>query len=493
MQSSTQPLTQAFKIAARLDVPVPVLAAVVGYTVTLFSRSLLLDGDTYLHIATGEWILRHGAVPHNDPFSYTFAGAPWVAHEWLSEVLLALAYRLGRWNGVAALSGAAVALTFWLLARHLEWRLNRLPATLILIVGAVCITPSLLARPHLLALPLLELWTAGLLSARAREAVPSPLLLPIMLLWANLHGSFIFGLALILPLALEAVAEAGKSWAPLARGWAVFLAAAVLVSMATPHGWHGLLFPFQLMSMKQLSAIGEWQATNFQKVQPIELALMAILYVALSREVRLPALRVLLLMGLLHLALHHARHQMVAGIVGALLLAEPLGQPLNSGERHSECNEGRGAVIGLVLGLLLSAVRLAYPIVRTDDHATPVSVYNHVPADIVQTPVFNDYAFGGYLIFKGIRPFIDGRADMYGDEFLSTYLTIIKPNQEAFERVVSKYGIRWTILSADSRAVDMLDSLPGWRRLYADSTAVVHVRVEGEQAGKAPSCAPLPP
>ena len=79
------------------------------FTLAAFSPQVLGDGDTWSHVATGEWIIAHGAAPRADPFSHSMPGAPWTAHEWLSEVLLALALRVGGWSGVVLLTGAAAA------------------------------------------------------------------------------------------------------------------------------------------------------------------------------------------------------------------------------------------------------------------------------------------------------------------------------------------------------------------------------------------------
>src|SRR5271154_6341759 len=79
------------------------------FALAAFSPAVLGDGDTFSHLATGEWIFAHRAAPHVDPFSLSMAGAPWIAHEWLSEVLLTLAFRIGGWSAVVLLTGAAVA------------------------------------------------------------------------------------------------------------------------------------------------------------------------------------------------------------------------------------------------------------------------------------------------------------------------------------------------------------------------------------------------
>ena len=72
------------------------------------SKTIFNDGDVSWHIATGQWILDHRAIPHVDPFSFTWAGKPWVPIEWLAEVFYASAYRLAGYGGVAALVTAAL-------------------------------------------------------------------------------------------------------------------------------------------------------------------------------------------------------------------------------------------------------------------------------------------------------------------------------------------------------------------------------------------------
>ena len=100
-----------------------------------FAPALISDGDPYWHIAAGEWILAHGAIPTTDPFSHTFQGAPWTAHEWLSEVVFATAYRFGGWEGIRVLAGLAGMATTFLLASELLKYLNPVPALAFLMVA----------------------------------------------------------------------------------------------------------------------------------------------------------------------------------------------------------------------------------------------------------------------------------------------------------------------------------------------------------------------
>ncbi len=455
-------------------------AALIAYVVVLFAPPVLNDGDTYWHIVAGDWIISHAAVPTTDPFSGSIGGTPWVAHEWLSEVLMAVAFRLAGWNGIVMLTGIVAALTAALLAAHLARCVDALPAMLLTVLGCACVAPSLLARPHVFTLPLLLLWTAGLLAARQRGTAPAPLLVILIPTWGNLHGSFVFAVALIAPFALEAIQASEGNWRRPARDWVLFGLAATGAALLTPHGFHGLLFPFQLMQLTALSGIAEWKPTNFAHFQPIEAALIAFLYFALSRGVRLPPLRLLLLLGLLHLSLQHSRHQMLAGLVGALVIADPLSGvfPPRSSVAADQPKQRTGAAVAILgLALVFTALRITFPLQRADGPESPVTAFAHVPATIAQTPVFNDYAFGGYLIFRGLHPFVDGRADLYGDPFLDAF-EVARQDPDAFTRLVDRYGIRWTMLTAGSPEAAMVDRLPGWRRLYADETAVIAVRAD---------------
>ena len=101
-----------------------------------------------------------------------------------------------------------------------------------------------------------------------------------------------------------------------------------------------------------------------------------------------------------------------------------------------------------------------------------------MPPALAAQPVFNEYGFGGYLIFAHVRPFIDGRADMYGGPFLRQYAAITRPGKAAMETTFQSFGISWTLLSPTNPAVVVLDLLPEWCRVYADNVAVVHARCD---------------
>jgi hypothetical protein len=99
-----------------------------------------------------------------------------------------------------------------------------------------------------------------------------------------------------------------------------------------------------------------------------------------------------------------------------------------------------------------------------------------VPPSLRAKPVLNEYGLGGQLIFQGVRPFIDSRADLYGDAFLAQYRRIASPEQEALDRALSEYGIAWTIFPVGHRIIPLLDQEPRWRRLIERDGLVIHAR-----------------
>ena len=445
-----------------------------------FAPALIPDGDPYWHIAAGEWILTHGTVPKTDPFSHTFQGSSWTAHEWLSEVIYASAYRLGDWAGVRVLVGLAAMMTTFLLARELLKYLNPVPALAFLMVALANLGVAADARPQFLAFPILVAWVGELLDARHESRAPGWKLLPLMVLWANLHGSFILGLALFWPFGLEALIDNWRNWRRVIRDWALVVIATLLAALINPTGVWGLLFPLQLMSMPALAFISEWSSSTFETLRPFEITLLAALFFCLFRGVRVPLIRLVLLLGFLHMALQHRRFGTVLVLTGVLLLAEPIAATLKS--RTAAAPSGspslwmKASAFAAVFVVLFATLRLQIPIVITDDGQTPITALANVPDSVIRQPVFNDYEFGGYLIFKGIRPFVDGRADMYGDEFMRQYVGLQELDNSMITAMLDKYGIVWAIVHSDYRRGRIFDRIPEWRLHYSDKIASVFIR-----------------
>jgi hypothetical protein len=477
---SEQSLRPASRIAD-LESAMPWLAAAaVGLLLIGLAPRLLSDPDTYSHIALGRWIMAHHAVPSTDPLSATMRGAPWIAFEWLSQIALATAYALGSWPGVVALTAAAVALAFGLLAQALARTWQPTPVIVALLAALVLAAPHLLARPHVLAMLPMVAWIASLVRNNDDKRPPDWRLLPLMMVWANLHGSFTFGLAMLGPLALEALYEADRGQRRrVLRQWAIFAALAVAAACLNPYGPALILAMVRTVALGDaLNVIAEWRPQDFGQLGGYEIVLLSAFAGALVYGVRLPLPRILMLLGLIHLSLAQMRHAELLGLLAPLLLARPLagqfaGLAANPTERASSWLSPAPPLLAILL-MLAAAVRpeTAPPRAITPEKAIRAAGLSDAG------PVLNEYAFGGYLDFVGIPPLIDGRGELYGARYLLRYWRALNLQDLGdFERLLDDYKIRTTLLAPQTPAVGLLDRLPGWRRVYADDVAVVHRRV----------------
>lgn len=480
-------------VARRCVPSLPLLVGLVALLRSLVDRHALLnDPDTYLHIAAGRWTLVHGVLPAADPFSHTMAGAHWAAPEWLAEIVLAVAYNAAGWSGIVVLTAASFAASLAILTRYLLRHLDPLPCAVAAMAAMALVLPHLVARPHILALPLLVLWSASLFAARDAGRAPPFWLLAVMPLWANLHGSFLFGLALAGFLAAEAVLwpAAGKSRGVEGRRWGLFVIAAIAAAMLTPSGVAGLVQPFRLMAMPALNgSFSEWLPPDFGKAPELELWLLGALALGFLGGIRLPFPRLALLLALIHMALHAVRHADLLGLVGPLVVAGSHGPALAARLRPATSSaltrgltrlaapaRAPGIVVALGLALAIAWPTLAGPLARGDDAVTPSSALAAAQRLGLSGRVFNAERFGGYLVFAGVPTFIDGRIEMYGNDFLAREVAAEYGDDAALMTLLDQYRIGWTLFPPQSGAATTLDHSSGWRRLYADDYAVIHGR-----------------
>jgi hypothetical protein len=470
----------------RLRVLLPILVALLTCaTVLAKGTGVLSDPDPYWHIVAGRWIIDHRAIPDHDFFSHSVAGAPWVAHEWLAQVATAWLYDHFGWNGLIVATALAFAAAMALLARALLRYLAPEQAFIGVVAAWGMCFPHLLARPHVFALPLLVVWGAGLVAARAENRAPSPFLALAMVVWANLHGGYMLGLALVVLFAGEALFDAPDRRAAIraARDWGLFGALSLAAALVTPNGIAGLLLPLTLTRMEfSLSYLNEWRSPDFQQAQPLEAWLMLVLLAVLFFGVRLPITRIAMLLLFLHMALQHRRHGENLGILAPLLVAPALAPQL------ARYKEWRAAITrrfagfttpliatGIVLACVLVVAAAARPLradfARDSGRFAPAAALAAAARHQVTGPVLNDLNFGSYLIFAGVKPFVDGRADVYGDAFIKRYSKV-----DELPNMLAQYRITWTLFAPNSARTVLMDHLAGWRRIYADDIAVVHVR-----------------
>lgn len=113
--------------------------------------------------------------------------------------------------------------------------------------------------------------------------------------------------------------------------------------------------------------------------------------------------------------------------------------------------------------------------------------FEAVPPAVRAEPVFNSYSFGGPLILRGVKVFIDGRADMYGDRHVLDYDRMADGDIALFRQYDARHRFRWTILGTHDELAEKLDREPGWKRIYKDDFATVHMRVARSPAGSSPA------
>jgi hypothetical protein len=445
---------------------------------------LLIDPDTMWQVTVGQWILDHRMVPETDVYSFTMRGQPWISTQWLAQVLYAKAYSLAGWSGPVVLAATAIAATFALLAKFLTRHLSE-STTLVFIAAALALTvPHLLARPHVLALPLMVAWVGGMIAAADRRGAPSFWLLPVMALWANLHGGFVFGLVLIAPVALDAVLNAdATSRKSLVLRWAVFALAALLMSCCTPYGWNSLLASLKILRLGDaMPLIIEWRPADFGSVGAFELCLLFGIGLALLRGIKLPPLRIVLLLGLLHMALAQGRAAEILALLAPLVLAAPLSRQIGGVvSSHSSAAPMRGVLLAGMAVLLVAGTLAFASMHRYEPHTrgSPVAAVAALKK-LNLARVLNDYDFGGYLIASGVAPFIDGRTELYGEKFFVDHNAasgLMEP--ENLFRLLEEYGIEATLMRRQSAASKLLDHIDGWQKVYTDDIATVHVRKPG--------------
>ena len=478
--AARSPLSALRAIPAHVAWPVAV-ASLLYVMLLALGPKLLNDADTYWQIALGDWMIANRAVPHVDVYSWTMTGEPWISSQWLAQVIFAAVYGAFGWSGVVAVSALAIAAAFGLLTYFLMRHLAPTPALVLTMAAFVLAAPHMLARPHALALPVMVMWVAGLVRAADEKRAPSFWLLPLIALWANLHGGFTFGLFLIAPVALEALINArADERMRVVLQWALFGVAALVAACVTPYGPESILVTRRILGLgPALALIGEWQPENFAKLGGFELCLLGAIGFLLWRRVTLPPVRIVVVLGLVHMALSQSRSGEMLGLVAPLFMAAPFAPQLGRSMRHDAKGLYTAAAAGLALVALVMTVVLPLSL-RYEPRAqvTPAGAADAVKTS-GKTRLLNSYDFGGYLIARGVKPYIDGRTELYGaDFFLRHDAAVNLRNVDAFYDLMRARDIDITMLAPATPAVGLLDRMPDWKRVYADDIAVVHVRME---------------
>jgi hypothetical protein len=248
-----------------------------------------------------------------------------------------------------------------------------------------------------------------------------------------------------------------------------------------------MLVTFRIFNLGSvLSAIQEWSSPDFHEQFVQEGALLFALLAAFSFGLRLPLVRLVVVLGLLHLYLKYARNGELLATLAPLMLAPilarqwPVLAPDGGSIRVMAIGHpaGRWAVAIVLFGAATFGLATAhYGALKPPVESLPAAALGFVREAKLEGPVFNDYDFGGTLIQAGIPTFIDGRGELYGGDFIKHYVDALGlRGDESLEQVLDRHAIQWTFLRKDRPANRLLEHLPGWRRAYGDDVATIFVR-----------------
>ena len=376
------------------------------------------DPDLWWHLATGQFIVQHHAVPHTDPFSYTMAGKPWIAHEWLTDVLLYELHRAAGWAGLIIVFAVVISAAFFLL--YLRCGPNPYVAGVATLCAAFATRPVWGVRPQVLSFLLTSLWLLIL-----ERSVRNPKILwwtlPLTVLWVNLHAGFALGLTLLaLFLAGEWIeGKVGKTEAPSRlRFLALTLALDSLLVPLNPNGLKLYWYPIAtLRSSAMQTYIAEWASPNFHHseywpfllivlalfamvswprvtVRPRDLLLLIVSLFAALRSIRLIPMFVLIAVPLISI-------QITKWMTAHRLQIRPIA---SARSRHLPVPErvllNSSIILGMAAFACIHTAQVIHNQRQTELQRFPERAVAFLQSHPPKGPVFNSYDWGGFLVWK---------------------------------------------------------------------------------------------
>jgi hypothetical protein len=464
-----------------------------------------VDPDLWWHIRTGELILSTHRWPTTDPYSYTAARAPWLSCEWLGDVVFAAVYRIGGLQGLEALlvvlaSAVILALYAFATLRSGNAKAGFVASAVLLVLA----NASFNLRPQMLGYFFLILTLIALERFRRGKQRAVWMLPLLFLIWINMHGSWVIGLATVaLYIASGLVnVDLGSLVSPRwteserLRLEIVFMLSLAVIPI-TPYGVRLAAYPFTVASSLPISVanIMEWQAMPFHLGGGKVFLALLLGYIAAQVAFRFSwhlAELLLFLFGTAMACLH----------VRFLLLFVPFFAPLAAtilARWTPPYNKVKDQYLinFIVMAGVVMAMAHYFP-----SHAAmekkvadqfPVHALQYLREHAVPEPLFNTYGFGGYMIESGHKTFIDGRSELFEQTgVLGDYMhiTLLKPGAL---QVLRGYGIRSCLLERDEPLANVLASLPDWQKVYADNVSALYVKRNAADAPQQTVAAFLPP
>jgi hypothetical protein len=485
---------------------------------------LLTDSDTGWHIRAGEWMLNNGRVPTTDVFSFTMAGKPWFAWEWLSDVFMATIHRSGGLAGIVLASLLLLGATSVCVYKSTVAESGkRLVALVLTFLAMAASTIHWLARPHLVT-PLMAAIFCWILNQVESHSKPRLLLAlpPLTILWVNLHGGFFVGIVLLISYGIGAAAGdlvCGIGRIAWIRGRQYFLTAGAcaIASLLNPYGYRLHVHVARYLgSSFYLQRVSEFQSIDFHSFTAAYFETMLILAIAAAvwhlGSGRM--IHVTLLLSWSHLALFSARNIPIFAVVTAPSIGLAAREWLKYTSSHwpeqwpgklatnlEELETELRAIIRTgkrkrwhllpCCVVLVLALSLAHPgrvkALRAEfDHGRfPVDAAGVLYQRGVSraTRLYSSWQWGGYLIYRvwpSIRVFNDGRTDFYGPVFVEEGLRAweIAPD---WNNILARYGANAALLPVDSALASVLRERRDWEPVYQDQVAVLFEKREDKR------------
>jgi len=436
------------------------------------------DPDVWWHLRTGELVLEEGFT-RTDPWSWT-STEPWHLHEWLSEVVMYLAYRAGEYHGVIALRAMMLTLVAALVVRSCRKVAGPLVSAGVGLVALVAMFQTNGERPQLVSFALLAVLLPRLRDAVDRRRPPWELV-PIVWLWANLHLLWATALVLYAALVLGLIIETGlREWRRLLP-FAAVGALSGLVTMLTPSGPTLLLLP-----LKAVGAPG-FLPTEFlppRLSSPFTAAALVLLFVVLAGWARrarpVPVPEICFVLMATFIGLSYIRTVGILAIAMAPLAARTLQSWSGRTVRPvtlSRPDRAIAVTLVVVTTVLGAAWLTQIPGVKKGAPYSATRFLDELPG---RAKVINEYEFGGWLLWAGrdVSPGIDGRAETKTVEYLNEYVNALNL-QGDWRSFVENSGADAAWLRQDAPLVEGLRQL-GWRTAHEDDFTYVLLPPAGE-------------
>jgi len=493
-------LVDMFRSSRRLLVFVFMLVIFAG------AAQPITDPDFWWHLKTGQYIVETRSIPHTDIFSTLRFGSEWVTHEWLSEVFIYGVFRTLGYGGLIVVFSIVITAAFWIAYQRCR-QLAGHPyvAGFALLLGAAATMPTWGVRPQMFSLLFASIFISFLDRYSRREAMPSIWwLAPVMILWVNLHAGFALGLVLIvltiagllldwLLLRKDSFADVLRRARPLC--WLLIICVAAVC--LNPNGARIYSYPFEtLSSHAMMQYIQEWRSPDFHNplFQALALLLLATFSaLALSNKRPRPG-QLLMLVVTAWATLQSGRNVAFFALVAMPLLAEHSwtfitnhrwGQWLIASEKRKPDERSTLKIVLNVLLLVIVLTVVALGVVRAvakqpviEAQEFPAAAADFIRDQKPPQPIFNEYVWGGYLIWRlypDYRVYIDGRADVYGDELMKEFLAV-NDGKPAWREPLENHGIRTVLVKPDAALVSLLRQDGGWQNVFEDKQAVIFVR-----------------